>query len=207
MKTPAHGLLRWVRSAALAVATVGLAATAHTVAGGDVPGWAALGVLTLLTVLACVALTGRRRGVGSVGAAMTGLQVVLHEGFMVLSPMGCGGPTGAPMTHAGMHGTVPATVSCVVRGPVGGASHLSVSMLAAHGLATLLLAAALAGGERALWRLRHLVAPSLPLEVAVTPEQAVPGVPPAAVVVPTVWTSVSSLVRRGPPSVSAVVPC
>lgn len=208
METPAHGPLRWVRSAALAVAAVGLAATAHTIAGGAVPGWAPLAVLTLPTVLACVVLTGRRRGAVALVAAMTMLQVALHEGFVLLAPMGCGGPTHVPATHAAMHEAVPAALmSCVATGSAARTSHLSTSMLAGHALATVLLATALARGERALWHLRRLVPPSLPHAAPISPGPTIQTVLPAPVVALTAWTSVSSLVRRGPPPRPAVVPC
>jgi hypothetical protein len=208
METPAHGLLRWVRSAAVAVATIGLAATAHGVGGGAVPGWAPLTVLTLVTVLACVVLTGRRRGTAFLAAAMTVLQVALHEGFLVLAPMGCGAPADMPIGHAAMHEAVPgALMSCVATGSAVSTSHLTAQMFAAHTLATVLLAAALARGERALWHLRRLVSPPLPRAVPAAMGLTTETVLPARVVVLTAWTSVSSLVRRGPPTAPAGIPC
>jgi hypothetical protein len=93
MRSPARGALRWARSAALAVATVGLSATAHVLAGGAVPGALALGTLTLATALVCVLATARRRGVVAIVVTMSGLQAALHEGFMLLSPMRMGSVT------------------------------------------------------------------------------------------------------------------
>lgn len=208
METPAHGVLRWVRSSALAVATVGLAATAHAVAGAPVPGPASLALLTLMTVLACVVLTGCRRGLLAVLVAMTVLQVMLHAGFMLLAPMACDPPGGVLDAHVGMHSVVPAApMSCIATASTAASWHLSAPMVAAHAVATVLLAAALARGERALWHLRELVTPRLPHAHPVSPSPAVEARPEATVVVLTAWTSVSSLVRRGPPSGLVVVPC
>lgn len=205
MQTPTRGALRWVRSAALAVATVGLAATAHSVAGGSVPGWPAMAVLAMPTTLVCVVLTGGRRGLVSLVSAMTLLQLALHEGFMVLTPTGCHGML--PSGHAAMHSGAPITVQTCAAAATTHSSGLSLGMLAWHGVATLLLAAALACGERALWHLRELVAPALPDRGLPAVALHRPAPARSQVVVPTAWTSVSSLVRRGPPTVDAVVPC
>lgn len=205
MESPARGQLRWARSAALAVATLGLAATVHTLAGGAVPSVPALAVLTLVTALACVVLTAHQRGFPSVVVAMTLLQVALHEGFMALVPMGCHAADDRLSAHAGMHGALSTAGAACVSGHAAG-DGLSIGMLAGHGIVTLLLASALASGERALWRLRQLVLPTLPRQIRPVLLHPVQVAEPPVMVVRTVWTSVSSLVRRGPPAGVAVVP-
>jgi hypothetical protein len=206
MATPARGALRWARSASLTVAPVGLAASAHVLAGGRVPGWAALAVLALATSLVCVLVTGRRRGLAAIAVTMAGLQAGLHQGFMLLAPVrpidrGCVGGLSAHAQHAAgaLHGLC---------GPLAGHAHhelgTSPGMLLAHAGVTLLLSAALAGGERALWLLARLVAPAV-LRSPLIPANRPAPLPSTAVVVPNAWTSVRCLTRRGPPPSASVV--
>lgn len=204
MATPARGALRWARSASLAVATVGLAATAHVLAGGRVPGAGALAVLAVATSLVCVLVTGRRRGLAAIAATMAGLQAALHHGFMLLAPMhpadGCAVDLGHAQHVAGaLHGLC---------GPLAGSGHhvlaASPTMLLAHAGATLLLSAALAGGERALWLLGRLVAPALPRPLLTSAPRCATRLL-LTVVVPNPWTSVRCLTRRGPPVPGSVV--
>jgi hypothetical protein len=77
-------------------------------------------------------------------------------------------------------------------------------MLLAHVAATLLLAAALAGSEHALWALRGIVTPLLPAATAPLPSATPTETPVGVLVVPSAWTSVRDLVRRGPPVVTTV---
>lgn len=205
MATPTRGALRWWRSAALATATVGLAATAHVLGDGDIPSVAPLAVLTLLTSLVCVIVTGRQRGPVFITVTMATLQAVLHGGFMLLggSPMGayaCGLSTHAQHV-AGALGQCAAAQAGHLHQHLGA----SPGMLLAHAVATVLLASALAGGERALWALRRLVAPLPSAPVPPMTVEAAAPVPVGAPVVLTAWTSVRDLVRRGPPVALSVV--
>jgi hypothetical protein len=206
MGTPARGSLRWLRSAALAAAAVGLAAAAHLLAGGDVPGLGALSVLTLLTCLVCVLVTGRQRGVVAITATMAALQLVLHEGFMLMAPMAAD-PGACGHVLSEHHGHTAGALQALCGDQlVATGDHLGTSptMLLAHTGAVVLLSAALARGERALWLLRRLLVPRLPA----CPLPAAPHVTPSpstAVVLRAPTASARSFSRRGPPATPSTV--
>lgn len=219
--SPARGRQRWARSAGLSIATVGLAAAAHALGGGHVPGWSVLVVLTLLVSLVSVLLTGRQRGFLVIVTAMGGLQLVLHQGFTLMSypghlghpdqlgyPSQLGGTAdscGALPGHL-LHqpGALRSLCTGLVLGPQDQTMHAGVAMLVAHVVATLLLATVLANGERALWALVRLFVPVLPWAAEPVPRTRLRA-RSGAVVVPGVWTSVRCLVRRGPPVLAPVV--
>ncbi|HET8615991.1 MAG TPA: hypothetical protein VFL94_10730 [Actinomycetales bacterium] len=208
MGTPARGSLRWLRSAALTVATVGLAAVAHVSAGGHVPGVPGLSVLTLLTSLVCVLFTRRRRGLVAIASTMGAMQLVLHEGLMLLRPLGavsCGPDLdGHALLHAG-HAVSPFCAGASAAAMTGHLHGSSSVMILAHAVATVLLAAALFRGEQALWTLRGFVARALRPVTTWQPVAARRVVTLRVPVVLSAWTSVRDLVRRGPPA-TAVVP-
>jgi len=137
MLSPAHGLLRGLRAAALGVGGFVLALAAHVTAGGATPGPVVLLLLLVgLIGLAAVLLTGARLSPVRVGVSLAAMQVCLHEAFMWMSaPAACvmpvmNAPTdglmgmghgaqpllncAAGMTHAGM-GQSPWFCSCAAR--------------------------------------------------------------------------------------------
>jgi hypothetical protein len=208
MASPAQGALRWARSAALTVATVGLAAAAHVLAGGHLPGWGVMAVLVTVTSLVGALVTGRQRGVAVIVATMAGLQVGLHEGFVLLTPMSMGSGSvtgacpGAPASHLLLHGGP--QLLCHALPAAGHPAHGSAWMLLAHGVAVLVLSVVLAGRERALWVLHGLVLPRFPRRPTVLANVPAHSWATTASMPSPTSASRSSLVRRGPPVSSLV---
>lgn len=172
------GWSRGVRSAAVTAASVGLAGLGHSLVGGmPLP---PLGVAVALALAAPAgwAATGRRLNFGPLVALLAGGQVLAHLTFTIVHGIeaaratgpAAGAVIGNAVTHAGMtgHGVTNAgqTGSSGVTGMAGmdmsghGTSAMglpSARMLVGHALATLVLAAAFAWGERLLWQVRRLV--------------------------------------------------
>lgn len=210
MRSPTEGPLRWARSAALTLAMLGLSTTAHVAGGGSAPGTTGLVTLTVLCALVSVLLTGRRLGFCSIAAVLAVMQVVLHEGLVLLAAGSCQSPTGwtHEMAHGG--GTLAAASLCSAAGHSMAAmsmpSPLGMSpMLLGHVVATVLLVAWLCVGERALWtlarRLRGHV-PASPAPIGLSLVRVLVD-RPAAVMPRRALTS--GIGRRGPPSTRDVV--
>lgn len=134
------------------VSALGLAAGAHRIGGGALPGPARCGWLVLITFAVCWACTSRRLGRAAIAGLLGGLQLALHVGLMALGPP-MAAPASAPMP---MHGH-PAT------GPGLGLLGLSWGMFLAHVIATALTAIVLARGEQAVWFVARLVRAFLPV--------------------------------------------
>lgn len=158
MTSPDRGLLRAARSGALALVVLALAAAGHRVGGGRLPGLPGLATLAALAAVPTAFATRRRLGLPSLVGLLAVGQLVLHTAFAAL-----GADPGMPMGHVhaggGIGGALP--------GP-GADAGIELPMLAAHVVATVLTAAVLAWGERALWALWQRVRPrSLPGRPAV----------------------------------------
>jgi hypothetical protein len=181
-----------------------LSTAAHVLGGGQAPPFVTVVALGALVFLAAVLLAGRRCGPVSIGAALAISQVLLHETFMLVSmPVACGPASSVPtMAHTMAH-TTAHTMHCTssVMSGASGSPHMTptLAMVAWHALATVVLAAGLAFGERVAWQLAQWVLPLRPRLVRLaapamlSPLQAVDR--PAAVRQP--W--LRSVSRRGPP--------
>jgi hypothetical protein len=154
--------LRVSRAAVFAVVAVALAAGAHVIGGGSAPGPAALLVLGVPVVWASLFLTMARRRWPIVIGALAVVQIGLHEGLRLLSePMAAS--FGSPSPMAG-HGVAMADMAMPAPENVTGMAGPSLSMVAAHLVATVLTGAVLAHGEQLLWSLwtwlrRSIIAP------------------------------------------------
>ena len=180
MLRPTRGLLRGVRAASLGIAGYVLALVAHVAAGGATPGPVVLLLLAGLTGLTAVLLTGIRLSPAPIVLSLATMQVALHEAFMWLgSPTACvatgiGAPAGMDMGR----GTQP-MLDCatgMAQAGVGKTSMLAaVAMVTAHVVATAVMAALLAYGEKVLWFLAGWVRPRRWLRVVL------PEIPPVRV--------------------------
>lgn len=122
---PGRGLLRFVRGGVLAAFCLLLSLTAH-VAGGGAPHLSSgLLVAGALLSVVCVAAADRQRGPGGIAAVLAVSQVLFHL-------LSAGGEHGAAAS-----GTVAP----------------SLTMVAAHALAALVVGLLLAHGERLVWSL------------------------------------------------------
>ena len=153
---PTRGLLRGARAASLGVGGFVLALVAHVAAGGATPGPVVLFVLAGLTGLAAVLLTGVRLNPVQVVLFLAAVQVALHEAFMWLgSPTACmatgvGAPAGMDMGRG-----TPPMLDCATGLAQAGMGRTwmlaGVAMVTAHVVATAVMAALLAYGEKVLW--------------------------------------------------------
>ncbi|TDC50019.1 hypothetical protein E1212_16495 [Jiangella ureilytica] len=155
MPPPGRGLPRFVRGAVLAGFCLLLSLTAH-VAGGGAPHLSSgLLVAGALLSAVCVAAADRQRGLGGIVAVLAVSQVVFHL-------LSAGGEHGAAA-----NGTVTP----------------SVSMVAAHALAAVVVGLLLAHGERLAWSLvalRVVLEAILLVRVTLVPPPSPPLVPAAA---------------------------
>lgn len=156
------GPLRVARAAVLGLAALGLAAGAHAAAGGGLPSWPALALLSVPVAWLCVLLTRRTLGLPTLLAALGATQAGLHTAFMALAPGGCTPALpGGPM--AGMHGGgtgVVAPTGCLAPSAMardGMAIAAPAWMTLAHVVATAATALLLARGERLLVSLAALL--------------------------------------------------
>lgn len=200
MHRPTVGGWRLARAGALTATALILSCAAHVLGGGQAPPFLTVVALGALILVAAVLLAGRRCGPVTIGAALAISQALLHETFMLISmPVTCGPVlSGPPMAHTMAH-----TMHCTSSAMSGasGPQHMAptLAMVAWHSLATVVIAAGLAFGERAVWQLAQWVLPPLPrivrlaTPVAVSSFQAVDH--PAVLRQP--W--LRSVSRRGPP--------
>lgn len=216
MITPDGGRLRLLRAGTLAVVMISLAALAHVLGGGALPGGGVLAVLLGLVLVTCLVASDRRLGAPSIGAILGGGQLALHEAFALLGTTGAdaaslghvvgSGHHAVLVTHAGQAGSdVGAAhavgVDALGMHAMGSGHHLSLSMVLAHVLATVVTAAVLARGERALWLLAGWLAPVIRLLL----ERPAHWPRPTAITVAVPRLRSAELVlaapRRGPPLV------
>ena len=190
MGEPTRGATRLARAATFGVAVLTIAAGAHVSAGGALPSVTVLALLVVPVTVAALAVTSRRCGLALLLGSMGAAQVILHQTLMALT-------TQVPSDMASQMSAHPAAA-------MGGqamaqADGRSVTMTAAHVLATVVTAFLLARGEQALWQLVSRMLPALPSEPIVLGH----GCPqtPALVSVPALAPSLVSggLGLRGPP--------
>ncbi|HXR68471.1 MAG TPA: hypothetical protein VN712_07525 [Dermatophilaceae bacterium] len=140
------------RAAALGVATLALAAGAHVAAGGGLPSMTILAILAAPVSVAAVALTGRRCGPVLLLSSMSISQVLLNKALKALT-------VEVPDDMAGQVLDAPILAMGAQTMADG-----SVTMTAAHVVATVVTALLLARAEQALWQLVCRLLPALPSE-------------------------------------------
>ena len=140
------------RAAALGVATLALAAGAHVAAGGGLPSMTILAILAAPVSVAAVALTGRRCRPVLLLSSMSISQVLLNKALKALT-------VEVPDDMAGQVLDAPILAMGAQTMADG-----SVTMTAAHVVATVVTALLLARAEQALWQLVCRLLPALPSE-------------------------------------------
>ncbi|HEY8717781.1 hypothetical protein [Pengzhenrongella sp.] len=212
------GPLRLARAGIVAGAVLGLAAGAHRMGGGSLPGPLAILALGAVLLALTTALAGRRLTTVVLALVLGGGQFALHWIFDALAPMGCApvaaaGPAPPALAHLGHAAGTMLTCGGMQRGPaVPQSSEVlqahaagSPAMLLAHVLATLATVLVIASGERTLWWLltwlRPLVqAPARP-EVRVVVRRGLVRLPAVVRARRAVYLRTSP--RRGPPRTPA----
>lgn len=201
-----------LRSTAVAATVVLLAALAHILGGGSLPGAGIMAAILALTSLFSTLATRRQLRLPAMTAVLGAGQLALHEVFTALSiPV----PETAAVAGAGHHLAGQADVVAdrglpfaqVAEAAAGHAhqvdSPLAALMLTGHVVATLLCAGLLARGEAALWFLAAWLRPLIQLP---SPVRLDGGTVPAAVrprkdFTPLPWRNLRQDCRRGPPAV------
>jgi hypothetical protein len=160
---PAGGGVRALRAGVLAAVTLGLAAAAHMVGGGEVPGLPVLAVALGPLALGSALLTRRRLGAVALLAWLAPVEALLHGLFGATASdalaTGFTGGHGHGAAVAGMPLTDSVGSSSLA--VVSGAGHAGAGMLVAHAVATVLTGLALSHGERVLWLLWESLRPTL----------------------------------------------
>ncbi len=206
---PTIGSLRLLRAGALTAPALGLALTAHLVAGGSTPaGPALIGAVVAVGCLATLA-TGRRLGRRSICFGLAGSQAALHLWFGSTGrDAGCdvgGWIRHGPWSPGHLHGS--SVVDCLgTAATTGRAADTSaavdgVAMLTAHLAAVVLTGLLLGYGETLLWRLlgqlarffRFSPTTTRPPALTRSPQGWFPSPPPP----PAGWRILPA--RRGPP--------
>jgi hypothetical protein len=152
MDAPTRGAARLARATAFGVATLALAAGAHVAGGGGLPSMTMLALLAIPVTVAAMALTARRCGPVLLLSSMAGAQFLLHETLTTLTaqvPGDLSGQMSAASAAMGGHA-------------MAHAEGWSVSMTAAHVVASVVTALLLSRGEQALWQLVSRLLPALP---------------------------------------------
>ncbi|MFC8731624.1 hypothetical protein ACFT5B_04115 [Luteimicrobium sp. NPDC057192] len=219
----AHALVL-ARTLLVAATSVVLAAGAHALCGGGLPGG-----LGLVAVTAAAALTGALCARARLRAAVTvpallALQLLAHAAFSVLpsGPTTALAPAGTLAAHAGHLAHAGPALRGATPSAAAGTGHLGHShallagltgtpgdraMLAAHLAATLAVAALLVVGDAAALRTFGWWARTLPavLAVAARPLPRIRRIvaPPPAPAAPRGRVVAGPLLRRGPPPVLA----
>ena len=195
-RAPFHAL----RSGAISLVIVFLAAGAHVIGGSELPVVPVLLALVALTALAATLATRFKLNVASMTALLGTSQFVLHEAFTALSPVTATAQGNAH--HAAAESLNPLLYTA--------APHLheldstlGAVMLAGHILATIGSAVILAKGEDALWQLAAWLRPLVALPTLLFRPDA--GASPIAVGAPDVflprpWRNLRQDSRRGPPA-------
>jgi hypothetical protein len=206
---PRRGPLRLLRAAAVSVSVLGLALGAHLAAGGTLGDPLVVAAAGAFTMLLAIGVCGSRLKAVTVLALLGAGQLGLHHVFAATAGSGTtpgcsAGTVGAGHAHAvALADTVQ---HCVTSS--GGAHALTATMLGAHLLATVLNAALLWRGDRALFALWTWWAPllavllerTLPAVGAIGPAPRL-GAPPRRARPRIVWLDLAP--RRGPPLLGA----
>ncbi|WP_159704825.1 hypothetical protein [Arthrobacter sp. 18067] len=196
-RAPFHAL----RSGAISLVIVLLAAGAHVVGGGTLPTAPVLLALVALTALVATLATRFKLNLVAMAGLLGGGQLALHEAFTALTPITAIGP--GANHHLGGESLSPgvdiATTHTHELGTAFGAM-----MLVGHVLATVASAVILTKGEDALWQLAAWLRPLFALPTLVFRPDAgaspvAPGTPD--VFIPRPWRNLRQDSRRGPPAV------
>jgi hypothetical protein len=187
LPSPTEGALRWVRASVVGGAATGLSLLGHVAAGGSAPPARWLLVLSLVTLLVSVGLSGRRWTLGPLTGLLLGAQVVFHVAF---------GSGAAGHVHGGQHLGHAAMMP----------GHSGVTMLAGHAVAALVTALLLRRGEDCAWRAVDLLARAWRVARVTAAGRVVAGraMTPVTVRVPAGLGLLEHVVaRRGPPVLAA----
>ena len=200
-----------LRSTTVAATVVLLAALAHILGGGSLPGAGIMAAILAMTGLVSTLATRRQLRLPAMIAILGAGQLTLHEVFTALSVPASGtSPVGtghhlAGQADLGSWHALP--VAQAVDAAAGHAhqvdSPLGALMLTGHVVATLLCAGLLAKGEAALWFLAAWLSPLVELPSPVMPDggTAPAAVPPRRDFTPLPWRNLRQDCRRGPPAV------
>jgi len=196
-RAPFHAL----RSGAIALVIVVLAAGAHVIGGGSLPMAPVLLALVALTALATTLATRFKLNAVTMAALLGSGQLALHEAFTALGPVAAG--TQGTAHHLGSEPLNPA-LNTVSEHTHQLGTTFGALMLIAHVVATLGSALVLAKGEDALWQLAAWLRPLVSLPTLLFRPDA--GASPVAVGAPEVfiprpWRNLRQDSRRGPPAV------
>lgn len=201
-----------LRSTTVAGTVVLLAALAHILGGGSLPGAGIMAAILALTGLVSTLATRRQLRLPAMTAVLGTGQLALHEVFTALSVpasgtywvVGTGHHLAGQADLVSEHGL---PFSQAVDAAAGHAhqvdSPLAALMLTGHIVATLLCAGLLAKGEAALWLLAAWLRPlvQLPSPVALDGGTVPAAVPPRRAFTPLPWRNLRQDCRRGPPAV------
>lgn len=195
-RAPFHAL----RSAAVGLAAVTLAAGAHVVGGGGLPVPAIMLALLALTGLAATLATRLRLGFPAMASVLGLGQLVLHEALTAFGQAAFTASAAAPHHPAApLNVADAAPIHLHTADPSTGAT-----MFVAHALATLATALLLAKGEQALWQLAAWLSPLVDVPHVVFMPDAGSAPSPIgspSVFLPRPWRNLRQDSRRGPPAV------
>ncbi|MGR0161700.1 hypothetical protein [Paenarthrobacter nitroguajacolicus] len=196
-RAPFHAL----RSGGIALVIVALAATAHVIAGGELPTAPVLVALVALTALATTLATRFRLNLFTMAGLLGAGQLALHEAFTALGPITASAP--GTKHHLGAEALNPGLDIAATHTHELGTAFGTV-MFAGHVAATIASAVVLAKGEDALWQLAAWLRPLLALPTLLFRPDA--GASPLAagatdVFIPRPWRNLRQDSRRGPPAV------
>ncbi len=195
-RAPFHAL----RSGAISLVIVLLAAGAHVIGGGELPAVPVLLALVALTGLAATLATRFKLNFTAMTALLGTSQLALHEAFTALSPVTATAPGNS---HHAAESLNPLLYTATPHLHELGTT-LGTAMFAGHILATIGSAVILAKGEAALWQLAAWLRPLVALPTLLFRPDA--GASPIAVSTPDVflprpWRNLRQDSRRGPPAV------
>lgn len=196
---------RLLRASVVTGVVLSLAGAAHVTAGGVLPAPGILAALAALTMLGVTIAAPRRSSIPGL-AVLLGLgQLALHSVFESTTAAAACAPSlsEAAASHLSHIAGSVTSISCqgTDTGPVGPSAALGAAMFAAHLLATLATAAAIAKGEDALWTMAAWLRPllDLPVPTVLLPRRWPVPVPSApAAIEPRQFLSVRP--QRGPPA-------
>lgn len=153
--------LRWARAGALGTAVVIVSTLAHTSAGGTMPPWWGMLLLTSVTTAALAGLLARPAGRARVAVLLAGGQALQHLAMTAVTGHGATPSVAHGHGHpegAGHHAEVTASwVQTALAHLHEDLSGPNLAMAVAHLGAAAALGWWLASGERALWSLLHLL--------------------------------------------------
>lgn len=194
-RAPFHAL----RSGAISLVIVLLAAGAHVIGGGELPAIPVLLALVALTGLAATLATRVKLNFTAMTALLGTSQLALHEAFTALSPVMATGPGNSH--HAGEPLNPLLYTATPHLHELG--TTLGTAMLVGHILATIGSAVILAKGEDALWQLAAWLRPLVALPTLLfRPDAGASSIAVDApdVFLPRPWRNVRQDSRRGPPA-------